>query len=481
MKRFSCLLAMAVLAVTLLTTSTAFAADTLVSGTSSAGTSSYTHPARYMNDGRSTTYWAASSTAVPQIVTVDLGSAKSLTASDVSWKVKSAPGFRVYGSNDASVWTELSNRDANTLKTTHTAISGTYRYVRMRVNKLDSGSAGIYEWKLYAVTPTPTPTASATVTPTPTPTPSAPAAAGPAPGTVFTSSGPLVLDNVHDRVYDGYRFSGSSADAESGVIEIKHASYNITFRNCVIATNGNGVGNGVTVLDTGWGVHDITFDHCRFEYQPRMGIEVISRRADRGAGNYPGYLRVNLTGCSFAAQGSEAISYDDDDPGHAYNGVAQGAGQCTVSGNVVLGAGLNSAYSWRRTFEINRTRNMTVTGNWFGPGVDGMTNLRQNPSDPANANWTFAGNTWDATAYLAGVSYGSGNVTRPTLWYTYGAHGGVSVSDRLIVGLAPYSTTQWGYLDTVSGADFSGSTVHGCPATAYGKEGTVSILCPVQD
>ena len=40
-------------------------------------------------------------------------------------------------------------------------IGGTYRYVRMRVNRLNSGSAGIYEWKLYAATaPTPTPTAT---------------------------------------------------------------------------------------------------------------------------------------------------------------------------------------------------------------------------------------------------------------------------------------------------------------------------------
>jgi hypothetical protein len=170
MKRISFLLVMAVLAISLFATSTALAADTLVSGTAAAGTSSSTHPAKYMNDGRGTTYWAASSTAVPQIVTINLGSARSLTASDVSWKVRSAPGFRVYGSNDATVWTQLANQDANTLKTTHTVISGSYRYVRIRINKLNSGSAGIYEWKLYAATATPTPTPTATVTPTPTPT-----------------------------------------------------------------------------------------------------------------------------------------------------------------------------------------------------------------------------------------------------------------------------------------------------------------------
>ena len=67
------------------------------------------------------------------------------------------PGFRVYGSNDADGLDELANQDANTLKTTHTVISGGYRYVRIRVNKLSSGSAGIYEWKLYAAATDPDP------------------------------------------------------------------------------------------------------------------------------------------------------------------------------------------------------------------------------------------------------------------------------------------------------------------------------------
>ena len=91
MKRFLLSPGDGLLAVSLLAASTALAADTLVTGTASAGTSSYTHPAKYMNDGRSTTYWAAASTAVPQIVTIDLGSAKALTASDVSWKVEECP------------------------------------------------------------------------------------------------------------------------------------------------------------------------------------------------------------------------------------------------------------------------------------------------------------------------------------------------------------------------------------------------------
>ena len=322
------------------------------------------------------------------------------------------------------------------------------------------------------VTPTPTPTPTPTVTPTPTPTPTVTPTPTPTP-----TSGPLRLDNVHDVLYENvtFRGSGTGSAEDSAVVYIVHASYNITFRNCVFETNGDGVGNGVTINDTGWGIHDVTFDHCHFDYQPRMGFECISRRFDRGAGNYPGYLRINLINCTFDAQGSEAISYDDDDPAHTYNGQPQGAGYCTISGNVVRGAGINSAYSWRRSFEINKTRNMTVTNNWFGPGVDGITNLRCNTDYTSSMNWTFSGNTWDATAFLPGVTYKAG----AQLWYMANVQGGVTVADTMLQG-SPYSTGSWGYLDSVNGADFSGSTIQGCPGvlSSYMSPGCTNVTWP---
>ena len=333
------------------------------------------------------------------------------------------------------------------------------------------------------VTPTPTPTVTPTVTPTPTPTPTT--APGPAPGTVYKDVGALLLSGqrgvgnygtlASPLVYDGYRFTGPSYnnDVENGVITIGTDARYIVFKNCWISTNTI-AGNGVSISDNGYGAHDITFDHCYFAYQPRMGFECIERPSGT---HLTGYQRINITNCYFEAQGSEAISYDDAAPGNATP-----AGNCTISGNVVLGAGLNSAYSWRRLFELNRVRNMTVKSNWFGPGVDGMTNLRQTPGDPSPANWTFSGNTWDATAYQPGVTYGSSNVPHPTLWYMYGAQGGVTVADTLIAGASSYSTTQWAYLDTVSNADFSGSTIHGTPAAGYGTSGTVTgISLPRQN
>jgi hypothetical protein len=275
---------------------------------------------------------------------------------------------------------------------------------------------------------------------------------------------PLTLRNAHNLVFQGLDFQGTASDQgeASAIIFITGSSHDIVFRNCIIGTNGFSDGNGVTVLDLGDGIHDITFDHCRFAYQPRMGFECISRRFERGEGDWPGYRRVNLIGCSFAAQGSQAISYDDDDPGHVYNGEAQGAGYCTLSGNTVKGAGLNAAFPWRCVLEINRTRNMTVTRNWFGPGVGGCTNLRCNVSDTAPMGWTFSGNTWNATAYLPGVKYGWSGTSTPTIWYMANVRGGVTVDDTMIGGRAPYSTGSWGYFEAVNGADFGGSRVRGC-------------------
>jgi hypothetical protein len=275
---------------------------------------------------------------------------------------------------------------------------------------------------------------------------------------------PLVLRDAHDIVFQGLDFQGTaSGDGQgSAMIYILGSSHNIVFRDCNIGTNGYSGGNGVTILDLGRGIHDITFERCHFAYQPRMGFECVSRRWENGAGDWPGYRRVNITDCTFAAQGSQAISYDDDDPGHTYGGEAQGAGYCTVSETRVSGAGLNDAYSWRCVLEINGTRNMTFRNNWFGPGVGGCTNLRCDAGETAPMNWEFSGNVWDATAYLPRVTYGWSGISTPTIWYMANVQGGVRVADKMIGGLRPYSTASWGFFDAVNGADFGGSRVRGC-------------------
>ena len=83
-------------------------------------------------------------------------------------------------------------------------------------------------------------------------------------------------------------------------------------------------------------MHDITFHHCTFKYQPRMGFE-CNGRARRVAA--PATVRVNLIDCTFEASAGEAISYDDN------NGTA---GRCPSSGNLVKGAGVGDRTSTAR-------------------------------------------------------------------------------------------------------------------------------------
>lgn len=498
MRRSTIVLLAALAVALLLAVTSALASDTRVTGKATASTSFSTHPAKYMNDGTTSTYWAASTTALPQWAMIDLGAAKSLSACDIVWR--GAPGFRIYGSNDAVNWTELANQELNYMQTTHTVVKGIYRYVRVRVYRLRARqAAGIYEWEISAsssaATPSPTPTAAvtavpipaptptiaspaaptqtptATVTPIPTPTatvaPVTPAvtpnatvaptptpttsAVGPAPGTVFTQSGPLHLTSGQNLVYNGVEFSGDgygSGDWGALVfLEGQGQLSNITFRNCIINTNTDGSGNGIKVVDLGGGrVHDITFDHCLIRYQPRMGAEINGRAIENGIGGQ-GYLRVNITNSRFEASAGEAISYDSN-PGDL-------SGQSVVSGNYVDGAGVGAKYQYGKVFEINGTHNMTVTNNYFGAGRDGILNLQGR--DAQAEGWKFAGNTYDAKHVPAGVS------PAHELGYFQNIAGGATFADRFVNG-GSYTSSTWAYMTGCRNVDFGASTVSGAPA-----------------
>jgi hypothetical protein len=216
----------------------------------------------------------------------------------------------------------------------------------------------------------------------------------------MSASGPLTLTNVHDRVYQNVDFEGrgSGYGDASGLIYITGASYNITFRDCIIGTNQDGVGNGVKLLDSGAGMHDISFVNCTFKYQPRMGIEV-NGRADPSEGGSGGksYYNVDVTGCTFEPSAGEAISYDDNTQGKANR-----AGRCVVSDNLVKGAGVGSNYSYGQVFEINGNHDMVVTGNTFYAGRDGILNLQMH--DSAACGWQFSNNVVDATKVATGIA-----------------------------------------------------------------------------
>jgi hypothetical protein len=241
--------------------------------------------------------------------------------------------------------------------------------------------------------------------------------------------------------------------------------YNLVFRNCVIGTN-TGSGNGVKIIDYGQGgVHDITFDHCHFAYQPRMGIEVIGRSLENGRGGQ-GYLRVHVTNCTFDASAGEAISYDAN-PG-------DNAGYCTVSGCVVEGAGVGSSYQYGKVIENNGTLNMTWTNNYVGAGRDGIVNINGRGDELGALNMVASGNVYDAFHVPAGVT-----TNNQVFNITSCFHGGVTFSDLIINDPNGYSGA-WGYLDKNSGLNFGGSTIkNGTPSGVYGGNNT-NMIWPKQ-
>ena len=88
------------------------------------------------NDGSLTTRWMAASGAYPQRWTVDLGASKRLGLVTVNWQRANnrVYGYRIVASNDREDWTVLADRRANsTIGLTSDAVSGSYRYVRVKV------------------------------------------------------------------------------------------------------------------------------------------------------------------------------------------------------------------------------------------------------------------------------------------------------------------------------------------------------------
>jgi hypothetical protein len=286
---------------------------------------------------------------------------------------------------------------------------------------------------------------------------------GPAWGTEFTDRGFLYLDDGHDLLYENLRFTGNgygSGDGGALVFLINYSPvYNIVFRNCIFETNAEGTGNGVKLFDRGGGtMSDITFDHCHFEYQPRMALEILGRATEFGIGGQ-GYLRINTTDCTFDASAGQALSYDDS---------SNTAGYCTVSGNVIEGAGVGSTYAYGRVFELNKVHNMTVTDNFFGAGRDGIMNLQ---GDGVNTEgWTFSGNVIDGSHVPPGVTIG-GN--QP--YCCENVMGGDTFSDTIITGSYQNS---WGYFANCNGMDFTGSTLSGSSNPPYSGGTNTNMVWP---
>lgn len=193
-----------------------------------------------------------------------------------------------------------------------------------------------------------------------------------------------IAAGTHDRVYDHCTFTGGSSAARRAVIQIAKSCYNITFRDCVIKS---GPWNGVSVNDSYGRIHDITFLRCTFRPQRRMGLEVTSRPVS----STTGYRNIWVRDCTFAPQGSEAISFDGG-AGCVDNG---------VTGTVIKGAGTNRAFDWGQGFELNGPRCFTFTGNRVYQCRESLLNLSYR-SD-LDCDWTFSGNRLDATVHYQRV------------------------------------------------------------------------------
>jgi hypothetical protein len=238
-------------------------------------------------------------------------------------------------------------------------------------------------------------------------------------GTTATTIGPLVLSDAHDVTFSNVTFDGAGSGGadSSGVVYIGSNCYNLTFENCTIEPNRDGVGDGVKIV--GGSDHDISFIGCHFLTQPRMGFECIGRTDS-------GYQRINVENCTFEVQGSEAISYDDD---------TGRAGGCTISDNLVKGGGATTLYPWTQGFEINRVTNMTVIGNTFFACRGDIWNFTGPVGD---CGWVIENNVVDMSRRAAGVTP-TGNAACVTAVNVYGG----SFAGNRITSAAPGEGTAW--------------------------------------
>ncbi len=404
---------------------------TLSGGSVSASSSAPGHPARLMTDLHLGTAWLAASPSGSQSVTVDLGSAHAVRASAVTWNLRGGAGFHLSGSSDGFLWTRLGDGRVSLRRRTRQALAGSWRYLRMRIDRPSAGAASIREWRVYvdasdaaeppptpspsatpttgasatptptptltlAPTPTPTPTSTLTLAPTPTPTPT-PTLPAPSPSPTATApSVPAGWVYVHDTTIRNLRAAGmrdtyfwnvtfTGGSATAAVIEFNGAASNVIFDHCTVATGGGW--NGVSINDTNGDIHDVTFRHVLFKSQGRMGIEITSRPTTAPVG----YRNVSITDSTFEPQGSEAVSYDG----------GPGAGRSSFSGNVIQGAGVNPAQEFGAGFEVNGPSDMTVTGNTIYQSRGPAWNLQRHVTAPSG--WVFSGNLLDASHHVQAV------------------------------------------------------------------------------
>jgi mannan endo-1,4-beta-mannosidase len=129
-------------------------------------------------DGNGGTRWE-SAIADPQLITIDLGSAYSITNVDIVWEGAFATQYKLQISPDNSTWTDAYTEWSGTGGTKTIAVNQTARYVRMNGTQRTNSAWGysIWEFRVWSGAAGPTATVTRTFTPpavTLTPTRTAP-------------------------------------------------------------------------------------------------------------------------------------------------------------------------------------------------------------------------------------------------------------------------------------------------------------------
>jgi hypothetical protein len=130
-------------------------ASTLVSQGRPVAASTELQAASYAVDGNAGTRWESAHGTTPSWISVDLGTAKSLTSVVIDWEAANAGAYQIQGSNDNANWTTLKSITGGTFgnRTDTNAVSGSYRYVRIYCTALSTGNNwgySIFELKVYA-------------------------------------------------------------------------------------------------------------------------------------------------------------------------------------------------------------------------------------------------------------------------------------------------------------------------------------------
>ena len=105
-------------------------------------------------DGNSGSRWESAVNTDPSWISVDLGSAQSLSSVVIDWEAANAANYLVQGSNDNATWSTLATRTGGTFgnRTDTNAVSGSYRYVRIYGTARSVGNNwgySIFELKVY--------------------------------------------------------------------------------------------------------------------------------------------------------------------------------------------------------------------------------------------------------------------------------------------------------------------------------------------